>query len=381
MLANFISFINFREIIDESDVFIDVHKAIRRIAPAPKVRIPKAAIIAESDDRVILEGNLVDIVGDRGADGGLLARTRSAEVAQSTERKSPPLAPSSEYGGSPKNTFVYRRSSSSAGNHGPHSNAPQPVVAPISPEMMAHFKHLGPSNLASKPKQTRYNTVKIKPGSKEDAVRTHFGHTEEAGGKLPNPSLAPRQGATGVGSGKDATNGGAQTIRAGYGGVDRQNPEMVSDSTQTNFKDMLFPRYDTHSSQAVKCGSQSTLGSLRSRQSSRSPNRHKGMVRSGSISENVIDVGGIRKVVLETTSSSEDVDEAGAARNDKSDNGLSSSSHTGKIKNDSNTNQNNERSTDQDDDTAGRSSGKKRRRRKRKKADEDETAPLLEGKR
>ncbi|KAH0555831.1 hypothetical protein GP486_006226 [Trichoglossum hirsutum] len=364
------------EIIDESDVFIDVHKAIRRIAPAPKVRIPKAAIITEPDGRMVLGNSFLDIIEDDETGGTLLARTRSAEAAQSAGRRSrsPPVAPTSEYGGSPKSNFVYRRSSSSAGNLGPNPSAPQSVVAPISPELMAQFKHLGPSNLASKPKQTRYNSVKIKPGSKD-----------EVDGILPYSSLSPQQYAAEAGRGRDAAHGGARKIQAGYGGVDQRSPEMVSDSTQTNFKAVPFPRYGAHGSQAAKYESQSTLGSHRSRQSSRSPNRPKGWVRSGSISENVIHVGGgIRKVILEMSSSSEDADDAGASRSDKSNksnNGLPSPWHAGKNKNDGNTDGENEPGTSQGGDVASRKSGKKKRRRKRKKADEDESAPLLEGKR
>jgi len=48
----------------------------------------------------------------------------------------------------------------------------------------------------------------------------------------------------------------------------------------------------------------STIGSLRS-PSPRSPPKKRHTARSGSISENVIDVNGVRKIVLETTSSSD----------------------------------------------------------------------------
>ena len=38
-----------REIIDESDVYVDVHKAIRRMAPAPRNRVPKGKIVPDSE--------------------------------------------------------------------------------------------------------------------------------------------------------------------------------------------------------------------------------------------------------------------------------------------------------------------------------------------
>jgi metal transporter CNNM len=243
---------------------------------------------------------------------------------------------------------------------------------------MAHLKHLGPSNLASKPKQTRYNTVKIKPGSKDDTAKHHLDLTEETDRKRPNPPLAPAQGGVGVGFGRNAASGGVHDVQAGYGGVDQHRPEMVSDFMRINSKAIPSPHYGTYGSHVAKDGSQSTLGSLRSRQSSRSPNRHKGVARSGSISENVIDVGGVRKVVLETTSSSEDTEEAGAAGQGKSASDSSLLWHTRKSYNPDDSN--GQSSTRSGDGVSG-SGGKKKRRRKRKKAGGNETAPLLEGKR
>jgi metal transporter CNNM len=48
------------EIIDESDVFIDVHKAIRRMQPAPRFRVPRGEVVAqhEPDHPMHLEGDL-----------------------------------------------------------------------------------------------------------------------------------------------------------------------------------------------------------------------------------------------------------------------------------------------------------------------------------
>ena len=40
---------NDREIIDESDVYVDVHKAIRRMAPAPRTRVPKGKVVPDSE--------------------------------------------------------------------------------------------------------------------------------------------------------------------------------------------------------------------------------------------------------------------------------------------------------------------------------------------
>lgn len=37
------------EIIDESDVFIDVHRAIRRMQPAPRFRVPRGEVVAQHE--------------------------------------------------------------------------------------------------------------------------------------------------------------------------------------------------------------------------------------------------------------------------------------------------------------------------------------------
>ncbi|KAI9776396.1 MAG: hypothetical protein M1839_009592 [Geoglossum umbratile] len=343
------------EIIDESDVFIDVHKAIRRIAPAPKARVSKGTIVADLDGKVTTESNLVNILEEHQIGGGGLARTRSTEAAETTDHILSPLAPYSDYGTSPKSNFILRRSSSTTGNQA-LSNIPPRA---ISPEIMAQLKYLGPSNLASKPKQTRYNTVKIKRGSKDDPVRVRLGLVEETSGKRSNSPLARTQAVADASLGRNARSDSAQTP---HGRVDRRGPEMSSNSTQTNPNTLPHPYYGIHGSHAARTGSHDTMGSLPSRQNSRSPSRRGGVARSGSISENVIDVGGVRKVVLETTSSSEDADDP------------SSSQHTGKKDDNNNTNDNPERSTDHSVSSGG---GKKKRRRKRKKADEDETAPLL----
>jgi metal transporter CNNM len=119
-----------REIIDESDVFVDVHKAIRRMHPVSYYRIPKAAVD---------EGSLAV----EGAD-----LTKNVTLP----RKLSPLSDSQARG--PTAKLKRRRSSG-----GMESIA----IRNQDPQLRRHLSHLGPSNLASAPKQTRINTVKIKP--------------------------------------------------------------------------------------------------------------------------------------------------------------------------------------------------------------------------
>src|SRR6201999_735537 len=92
------------------------------------------------------------------------------------------------------------------------------------------------------------------------------------------------------------------------------DPPQETDSIHsgTSAKDIKQERPPARTSE-----SQSTIGSLpNSRQQSRSPYyHHKGPARSGSITENIVDTNGFRKVVLEMTSSSEsneDEDNSGA---------------------------------------------------------------------
>jgi len=51
------------EIIDESDVFIDVHKAIRRLQPAPRFRVPKADVVVQHEPGFSIheEGDIEEI--------------------------------------------------------------------------------------------------------------------------------------------------------------------------------------------------------------------------------------------------------------------------------------------------------------------------------
>jgi metal transporter CNNM len=109
------------EIIDESDVFIDVHKAIRRINPISYFRVPKEHRQQSSDEPSNKSIRRISDVGSRS--------------------KQPKLKRRRSSGGT--ESLPMQRDDDNIRNH---------------------LKHLGPSNLASKPKSTRINTVKIKPG-------------------------------------------------------------------------------------------------------------------------------------------------------------------------------------------------------------------------
>lgn len=125
---------------DESDVYVDVHKAIRRNKPAPKNRVPKGAIVTEViKDMGEAEENLIDLGEEQKEQAPGLQRLLTSDGVNKNKANGAPSV---------------RRSSSIADAGLPKKDNRD----------RDHLKNLGPSNLASRPRQTRYNTVKIKPG-------------------------------------------------------------------------------------------------------------------------------------------------------------------------------------------------------------------------
>ncbi len=299
-----------REIVDESDVFIDVHKAIRRLQPAPRYRVPKGDVVAQSHDTkdVIMEEDLIDLDGPKLKPESL--RQRSNSLTLKVNGSHPENA---------KITSPRRPSSTMAGSdrEGPLTRA----------STVEHLKHLGPSNVASRPRQTRFNTVKIKPGAVYTSLPGHKSH------ETPLPTIPSKQlpvftaephgdGANHAKlTGKNATDG-VLTAQAGYGTMNKSpKPSNGSTQSQNNDKERSLQRGQTaeksYKPPALLDGSEtaSTVASL-SRRSSEPywAKKTNSIARSGSITENIIDAGGIKKTILETTSSdSEDSDEDGGA--------------------------------------------------------------------
>lgn len=343
-----------REIIDESDVYIDVHKAIRRMAPAPKARAPKGHIVTEPELIVVNPSTdqLIDVSSEEPSTSNGKAPKNSSDT--DSRSKSP-------FGASPKTTFLKRTTSGADGdnvNGNPHIH-----VRGNATDMREHLKHLGPSNLASRPKTTRYNTVKIKPAvgykagtgvsSETSRAQTTDSIAEQPYKDDPEPyrddvpspmyndDHAPK-GGEGEGllksAGRDAKDG-VQAVQQGYGGTDHtsrsSSPNKSATSLPSNTDgqaDSKLPKPasptaskpsspgtinddhakaaanrnpDASSRSAKNKSSEDTLSELRTH--SPTPRKRK-PARSGSITETTIDMGGIRKVVLETTSSSDDVD-------------------------------------------------------------------------
>jgi metal transporter CNNM len=225
-------------------------------------------------------------------------------------------------GSSPKATFLRRSSSGGEGN--------TVSVRGNVHDMREHLKHLGPSNLASRPKTTRYNTVKIK-GSTGKPLRSDSIVTESIVEEpyLDNPT--PLGGGEGAGllksAGQDAKDG-VQAVQQGYGSFAQDGGSNLSyvlsvdgasktpangNSSPKSPKPWGFERQPSQGSSK----SDDTVGSLVS--IGRTPStRKKGVARSGSITETHVDSGGVRKVVLEANGNSADEREGSSGSSAKS---------------------------------------------------------------
>jgi len=128
----------------------------------------------------------------------------------------------------------------------------------------------------------------------------------------PYSDLPAAHGGEGEGllksAGKDASDG-VQALKQGYGSTHIASPpsqDKIPSSIQAGSNNRPISRTGSTGSGVNSARSSDTLGSLNSRHSN-SPNfRRKGTARSGSITENIFETGGVRKVVLETNSSSSD---------------------------------------------------------------------------
>ncbi|KAJ5522805.1 hypothetical protein N7513_013378 [Penicillium frequentans] len=324
------------EIIDESDVFIDVHKAIRRMAPAPKSRVPKGKIVEEPP----MASSVVD--GEQIGEDGTIS-TSASHASDLFRRRSSVEAPQPR--------FQLRK-------HADDNNTGTPDVwitqRGATDEIREHLKHLGPSNLASRPRQTRYNTVKIKRSgtSPSRSAQTDFESGQSTSESQPHIPSIGYQGGIGEGlvnPGSDAKDG-AHALKIGYGTITSNdtvtksnNSQQYKDLPQVSIPDPVHEEWEEqpHSSSTQK--DSSPTGSIKSVDShSDFIYHHRGPARSGSITEQIVDVNGIRKVVLHTT-------------------GTSSSDGE-----DKNATKNNDQQGDHPDHASTHSNTKKRRRRKKR---------------
>ncbi|KAF2421144.1 DUF21-domain-containing protein [Tothia fuscella] len=375
------------EIVDESDVFIDVSKAIRRLNPAPRYRISKPSESAEPTEETPL------ITDAKSPTEGRHSRSTSVEVGNGEWKTS-----IAEFGKTPPSGgFMTRRRSSGA----------DPLAARNSnTDVRQHLKHLGPSNAASRPKSTRINTVKIKPGAGsmveqlsplvEAAQTPADGKPHSRAQSVVLPGEVAINESTGLLSAGRVAKDGVHAV--GYGALSEsptvkngetrdtlarsvtydapRTPKVedeitakdlpptaqpsapspppkrqTSGSSSTNeslhtapstpaklIVELSRPDEDTMNininnngavksqdveipgqpSQISRNNSTSTLGSLQSIDDAGF--KGKRMTRSGSITEHTVEVGGVTKVILETTSSSDDEHLAGKSNGNGKEN-------------------------------------------------------------
>lgn len=142
-----------REIVDESDVYVDVHKAIRRLTPAPRIKCihPDAAISSTATKRPGDGPILVDVVEATLGEAGTTAAMGTAEVR--IDNDGPDARPK---------TAIFMKRRSSAGPDGKPGVGTIPVKASL--DEMKQQLRLGPANRATQPRSMRTNVFKIKQG-------------------------------------------------------------------------------------------------------------------------------------------------------------------------------------------------------------------------
>lgn len=241
-------------------------------------------------------------------------------------------------------------------------------------EIREHLKHLGPSNLASHPRQTRYTSVKIKRNSTSPSRSAHIefesGQSASDSQRLiPSTDLQGGIAAGLVSSGSGAKDG-AHTLKIGYGTIATHgqatkgtNAEQYKDLPQISIPEAFREERDdlnrSVSTQKSKSLGSSGTSSIRSTESKSAEfiYHHRGPTRSGSITEQIVDVNGVRKVVLHANCSSSSEGEVGV-----------SPRHTGKsspVTKESATNTSN--TTDLQTSVPGSQTKKRRRKKKHSK--------------
>ncbi|EMD00144.1 hypothetical protein BAUCODRAFT_145454 [Baudoinia panamericana UAMH 10762] len=323
------------EIVDESDVFIDVHKAIRRMTPADtkRYRMSKNNKLVEIDDTLMSES---EREAER-AEGEDTPHQREDERRKSSVTNG--VHPNPQSAQVPGTTFMMRRKSSTASDSTRDTLKPMPIRSHTNTaDLRHHLKHLGPSNMASNPKVTKYKSVKIKPGvgTIPEGHATSPSPGPERSRSLDNTARGDGEASPLLSSGTSASRGVA-ALRPGYGTTDssvggrirglseggnRMSAQEASRFAEEHTSPGASPQQDRNSLRVPGRTAPrdeddveddaDTVGELGP---SRERSKNRRTARSGSITETTVDVDGVKKVVLETTSSS-DEPEGGASPTD-----------------------------------------------------------------
>jgi metal transporter CNNM len=189
--------------------------------------------------------------------------------------------------------------------------------------MREQFKHLGPSNLASKPNPTKYQNVKIKSGKTSEPKKDGADDAPREESSVLNNLVSSGAIGGGVGAGLLASAGmeasdGTHALQTAYGGTDSSSRNNSKDkSSGTAEGEDIFaegvpsdkapvaksPGHQRERSQA----SRAALTTAESRESSRPPSRGSAKdtrtVRSGSMVETTVDRNGVKKMIINISGS------------------------------------------------------------------------------
>lgn len=278
-----------REIVDESDVYIDVHKAIRRIAPAPTTTFRRESLNAH--------------------------KASPSEVGAQTDRESKRsnsysgLADGASSGSPNKTlTFMVKRRATEPGVE----STTVPVKHNVDQVRQHLSRHLSPRNPAANPKNIKSSTITIKPGS--GATPTPSSRQFEFS---PEPSAietdAEDERAPLLGSRPAATvSEGSVHAAPGYGSAKPAgglNSAMSATPGASNTLVEVLPSEDS----AVRVANEDNEEAKAPAQPARSTTTESagsaGMpaaFRTGSITESYVHTGGVRKVVISSSSGDED---------------------------------------------------------------------------
>lgn len=263
-----------REIVDESDVYIDVHKAIRRLAPAPTATFRRReSMKADSEDA----GRQTD-----------QESRRSYSVGGQGDVSS----------GSPKiATFKMKRRSTGPGVE---TSTTVPVKHNVDQVKKHLSRHLSPSNPAANPKNIKSSTVTIKPGagstptpSSRQAELTHEPEELDAENERA-PLLGHKPAATTSDATLHATpNYGSSTL------ADSGNSGEMAD-LKTGRSVQIQPT-ENSVSRAAKNDLEEARRPVNPRddktESTEGPDMPTSF-RTGSITESYVQMGGVRKVII-----------------------------------------------------------------------------------
>lgn len=304
------------------------------MAPAPKARFQRRPSQSGRPE--------VEVTDGKSSEDTKVGEEESLETDDNRKKNLTLNEPSQarDRSGSPLSTLLLRRSS--AGIDGRMENV---SVRASFDDIKQHLKHLGPSNPASNPKTTRSTTVKIKPGivvheqprsgsTVEEAIHeAPQDEEEDETTSLLRGKLIPKDGAHALASSYGATGAGplsrsldnSQPSAPLINTIDTTNQEDQATQTSAHPSTTNLPA--TAATTATTATTAPMERELRSKKSGSGkstsgseaelvdspvgPYGHrKGLfARSGSITEQVVETRGIKKTVLETTSSNEDEDE------------------------------------------------------------------------